>query len=57
MNIKSQSDFLKNLEKWGFKVNHLNKKIVGINNLIENYNSIEKKRYNTLLSDTCFHRT
>ena len=44
MNIKSQSDFLKNLEKWGFKVNHLNKKIVGINNLIENYNSIEKKR-------------
>ena len=44
MNIKSQSDFLKNLEKWGFKVNHLNKTIVGINNLIENYNSIEKKR-------------
>ena len=44
MKIKSQSDFLKNLEKWGFKVNHLNKKIVGINNLIENYNSIEKKR-------------
>ena len=44
MKIKSQSDFLKNLEKWGFKVNHLNKKIVGINNLIANYNSIEKKR-------------
>ncbi len=44
MNIKSQSDFLKNLEKWGFKVNHLNKKIVGINNLIQNYNLVEKSR-------------
>ena len=44
MKIKSQSDFLKNLEKWGFKVNHLNKKIVGINNLIQNYNLVEKSR-------------
>ena len=44
MKIKSQSEYLKNLSKWGFKTNPLNKKIKGINNLIENYESIEKKR-------------
>ena len=44
MKIKSQSEYLKNLDKWGFKTNPLNKKIIGINNLIKNYESIEKKR-------------
>ncbi len=44
LKIQSQSEFLKNLSNWGFKTNHLNKKIVGIKNLIENYNSIEQKR-------------
>ena len=44
MNIASQSDYLKRLKKWGFKVNPLNKTIKGIENLILNYNEIEKKR-------------
>ena len=44
MKIKSQSEYLKNLDKWGFKTNPLNKKIIGINNLIKNYESIEKKK-------------
>ena len=46
MKIESQSEFLKSLEKWGFKINHLNKKITGVDKLIENYNLIEKKRDN-----------
>ena len=44
MKIKSQSEYLKNLSKWGFKINPLNKTIVGIENLMINYNEIEKKR-------------
>ena len=44
MNISSQEEFLKNLSYWGFKVNPLNKKIMGIKNLIKNYNEIEKNR-------------
>ena len=46
MKVKSQSEYLKNLGKWGFKTNPLNKKIVGIKNLLENYKLIEKKRDN-----------
>ncbi len=42
--IKSQTEFLKNLNKWGFKVNPLNKKIVDIKNLLENYKFLEQKR-------------
>ena len=44
--VKSQSDFLKKLTTWGFKTNPLNKLITGIDNLMENYNEIEKKRAN-----------
>tara|TARA_B100001093_G_scaffold203907_1_gene195960 strand:+ start:3144 stop:5174 length:2031 start_codon:yes stop_codon:yes gene_type:complete len=44
MNIKTQSDFLKNLKSWGFKINPLNKKIKGIKNLILNHKSLELKR-------------
>ena len=44
MEIKNQSDFLKNLSKWGFKTNPLNKTIKGIQNLMKNYSMIEKKR-------------
>ncbi len=44
MNITSQSDFLKNLKKWGFKTNQFNKNIVGIKNLILNHQFLEKKR-------------
>ena len=43
---KYQSDFLKKLNKWGFKTNPLNKKISGIKNLIQNYNEVEQKRAN-----------
>ena len=46
LQIKSQTEFLKNLNKWGFKINPLNKKIESINNLLENYKSLEKKRNN-----------
>ena len=44
MSIKSQSEYLKNLGKWGFKINPLNKIIVGVKNLLENYKNIEQKR-------------
>jgi len=43
---KRQSDYLKKLEEWGFKVNPLNKTISGVKNLIQNYNEIEKQRAN-----------
>ena len=44
MNISLQSDYLKKLKQWGFKTNPFNKVIKGIDNLILNYNEIEKKR-------------
>ena len=44
LKVSCQSDYLKKLKQWGFKVNPLNKKIVGIKNLMTNYNEIEKKR-------------
>ncbi len=44
MNFQSQSIFLKNLKKWGFKINEYNKNIIGIKNLILNHEFLEKKR-------------
>ena len=44
LKVQNQSDYLKKLKQWGFKINPLNKYISGIKNLIENYNEIEKKR-------------
>ncbi len=44
MNIRYQSEFLKKLKSWGFKINPLNKTISGVENLMSNYYSIEKKR-------------
>ena len=44
MNIDSQSEFLKNLKIWGFKINPFNKKIVGVKNLLENHKYLEEKR-------------
>ena len=44
LKVKNQNEFLSKLDKWGFKINHLNKVISGIKNLLENYNQIEKKR-------------
>ena len=42
--VKNQFDFLKQLSKWGFKTNPLNRLITGVKNLIDNYHEIEKKR-------------
>ncbi len=44
LEIKNQSDYLKQLSKWGFKTNPFNKTIKGIKNLMKNYHEIEKKR-------------
>ena len=44
MQINSQAEYLKNLHKWGFRTNPLNKIIIGIKDLIKNYDYIEKKR-------------
>ncbi len=45
MRESKQSDFIKNLGKWGFKTSELNKTIKGINNLIKYHSEIEKKRF------------
>ncbi len=44
LKVRNQSDYLKKLKQWGFKINPLNKLISGVKNLIDNYNEIEKKR-------------
>ena len=44
LNILSQSNFLKKLEEWGFKINVYNKVLTGIDALIENHKFIEEKR-------------
>ena len=44
MKIDNQTDFLKNLELWGFKTNPFNKKITGIKNLILNHKKLEETR-------------
>tara|TARA_B110000444_G_scaffold32969_1_gene28309 strand:- start:22 stop:2055 length:2034 start_codon:yes stop_codon:yes gene_type:complete len=44
MNIDNQTNFLKNLDLWGFKTNPFNKRIAGIKNLIQNHKELEEKR-------------
>ena len=44
LEIKTQKDYLSKLKEWGFKVNPLNKSIIGVDNLIKNYQEIEKIR-------------
>ena len=44
MKIQNQTDFLKNLKIWGFKINPLNKKIIGVKNLMKNHKNLEEKR-------------
>ena len=44
LNVNNQFDFLKKLNEWGFKTNPLNKLISGVDNLIDNYNKVEKRR-------------
>ena len=45
MKESKQSDFIKDLDKWGFKTSDLNKIIKGINNLVKYHPNIEKKRF------------
>ena len=44
MQISSQNKYLEKLKEWGFKINPLNKTIIGVDNLMNNYHEIEKKR-------------
>jgi len=44
LNINSQSEFLKNLKSWGFRINEFNRLIKGVNNLVKNHKDLEKKR-------------
>ncbi len=44
LNVSNQIEYLEKLSEWGFKTNPFNKLISGINNLILNYQDIEKKR-------------
>ena len=46
LNLHSQSEFLKKLDHWGFKINPFNRVIKGIKNLIKNYNELEYQRNN-----------
>ena len=43
LKVNNQYDFLNKLSKWGFKTNPLNKLIKGIDNLLKNYDEVEKK--------------
>jgi len=45
MKSNKQSDFIKDLNRWGFKTSELNKTIKGIDNLIKYHSDIEKKRF------------
>ena len=44
LNISTQSEFLKNLGIWGFRVNEYNNTIIGIDNLMQNHKNLEEKR-------------
>ena len=44
LSISTQSEFLKNLRIWGFRINEYNNIIKGIDNLIENHKNLEEKR-------------
>ena len=44
MKINSQSEFLKSLKFWGFRINQFNKVIKCINNLLKNHKDLEEKR-------------
>ena len=44
-NFKLQSDFLRELKKWGFKTNNDNKILTNINELIDFHKEFEKKRF------------
>ncbi len=46
LTVNNQFEYLSKLNEWGFKTNPLNRLISGINNLIKNYNAVEKQRAN-----------
>jgi len=46
LNIGNQFEYLGKLSEWGFKTNPLNKLISGVNNLVINYQDVEKQRAN-----------
>ena len=41
---EKQTDFIKQLDKWGFKTNPYNKRITGIKNLLSNHKFLENER-------------
>ena len=45
-NLKKQSDLLKLLEEWGFKISKFNKVISGLKNLVSHHAEFEKQRFN-----------
>ena len=46
LKVDNQSEYLEKLKEWGFKTNQFNRLITGVDNLIKNYNEIEKQRAN-----------
>ena len=44
LNLDNQGQFLDKLKQWGFKTNPFNKILSGVENLLSNYQKIEKKR-------------
>ncbi len=44
-NFLKQSEFLKSLKKWGFKISKYNNVISNINDLVKNHKKFEEKRY------------
>ena len=44
LKVENQFKYLKELAKWGFKINPFNKLISGVKNLLINYEDLEKKR-------------
>ena len=44
LKASSQNEYLSQLKDWGFKTNSLNKTIIKVKNLMENYHEVEKKR-------------
>jgi len=44
LKTQNQFEYLEKLKDWGFKTNPLNKLIVGVKNLLINYDEVEKKR-------------
>ena len=44
MKVQKQNEYLQKLTEWGFKTNPFNKTLKGVQNLMNNYYEIEKKR-------------